>query len=269
MFFYNRFHLKACLNFIALFALHFTDAQTIALPNAHSHNDYKQKHPLTDALNNGFTSIEADVFLIKGKLIVSHVRPFFKKEKTLETLYLKPLYDSISKHNGNVYINYKQPVLLLIDIKSNAVKTYTALEQLLDKYKTVLTKYENGNIINGAVTIIITGNKPYDVIKNENTRFAFIDDNLMNINTDKGTSVFLMASTKYSKLLKWKGKGEIPKEQKQKLIDLVNKAHQQGKKVRLWASPENTVVWEELLNCGVDLINTDELVKFREFLIKP
>src|ERR1035437_7651778 len=128
MHYFQNFHQKACLNYIILFLLfsHSLVAQIIALPNGHSHNDYKQKHPLTDALNNGFTSIEADVFLIKGKLIVSHIRPFFNKSKTLEALYLKPLYDSISKHNGNVYINYKQPIILLIDIKTNASKTYFA-----------------------------------------------------------------------------------------------------------------------------------------------
>src|ERR1035437_7606946 len=135
MFSLKKFNLKGFSIFNILFLLlsQLIVAQTIVLPNGHSHNDYKQKHPLTDALNNGFISIEADVFLIKGKLIVSHIRPFFNKSKTLETLYLKPLYDSISKHNGNVYINYKQPIILLIDIKTNASKTYFALNKLLEK----------------------------------------------------------------------------------------------------------------------------------------
>lgn len=271
MFSLKKFNLKgfSILTILFLLLSHLIVAQSIVLPNGHSHNDYKQKHPLTDALNSGFTSIEADVFLIRGKLIVSHIRPFFNTSKTLDALYLKPLYDSISKHHGNVFINYKQPIILLIDIKTNASKTYSALKQLLEKYKSVLTIYENGIITNGAITIVLTGNKPYDNIKNENKRFAFIDDNLLNLNTENKTAIFLMASTKYSNLMKWKGRGVIPKEQKQKLIDLVNLAHQQGKKVRLWASPENTVVWEELLNCGVDFINTDELVKFKQFLTQP
>ena len=75
-----------------------------------------------------------------------------------------------------------------------------------------------------------------------------------------------MASTKYSNVLKWKGKGEIPKEEKEKLITLVNQAHKEDKVVRLWASPENKKVWTELLNCGVDLINTDKLEMLGAFL---
>src|SRR5689334_17418060 len=40
----------------------------------HSHNDYRQKHPLTDALRLGYLSIEADVFLVDGDLLVAHER---------------------------------------------------------------------------------------------------------------------------------------------------------------------------------------------------
>ncbi|WP_317193247.1 hypothetical protein [Mucilaginibacter segetis] len=44
-------------------------------------------------------------------------------------------------------------------------------------------------------------------------------------------------------------------------------AHKFGKRVRLWASPENTAVWKELLSCGVDLINTDKLAELKKFLL--
>lgn len=242
-------------------------AQVNILPNGHSHNDYKQKHPLADALNCGFTSIEADVFLIKGELMVAHTRSFFKEKKSLETLYLKPLHDSVIKHNGNVYFKNKHPVILLIDIKSDASKAYSSLKPLLEKYKSILTGFESGTIIARAVTIVLSGNKPYDIIKNENNRFAFIDDNLNNLNPENSSSIFMMASTNYSNILDWQGKGEIPARQKEKLIELTNTAHEKGKKVRLWASPENVMVWEELLNCGVDFINTDNLQEFKEFFI--
>ena len=39
-----------------------------------------------------------------------------------------------------------------------------------------------------------------------------------------------------------------------------------GEKVRLWASPEKKIVWDELLKCGVDLINTDRLATLRKYL---
>ena len=50
-------------------------AQVNPLPNAHAHNDYRHGRPLQDALEHGFTSIEADVLLINGELYVGHAMP--------------------------------------------------------------------------------------------------------------------------------------------------------------------------------------------------
>ncbi len=246
--------------------VHLLSAQTKILIHAHSHNDYKQKHPLTDALHNGFSSIEVDVFLKNNKLIVSHTYPVFKKE-TLETLYLKALQDSIVRNQGMVYSTNKEPIILLIEFKNDSHKTYSLLKSILEKYKSMLTSYENGEIIKRAITIIITGNKPTEEIKKESIRYAFIDENLLTIENNNSFKIYPLASTKYSKILKWKGQGEIPKIEKQKLIEFVSTAHQQGKKTRLWASPENKNVWQELLNCGVDYINTNQLKELRDFLL--
>ena len=43
-----------------------------ALPAAHAHNDYLHKRPLLDALAQGFCSVEADIFLVDGALLVAH-----------------------------------------------------------------------------------------------------------------------------------------------------------------------------------------------------
>ncbi|MGZ4035810.1 MAG: phosphatidylinositol-specific phospholipase C/glycerophosphodiester phosphodiesterase family protein, partial [Bacteroidia bacterium] len=243
-------------------------AQIHPLINAHSHNDYKQKHPLSDALNNGFLSVEADIFLINDELFVSHVYPVLRKRKTLEFLYLQPLYDSIIKHHGTVYENNNTSLVLLIDIKSDASATCKSLDKLLYKYRNILTAYENGKITKRAITVIITGNKPYKELKDQSTRFAFIDQSLLSLDDSVSNFLCPLASTKYSNVLSWKGKGAIPENEKKSLIALVTQAHRQNKKVRLWASPENKNTWKELLDCGVDLINTDELEKLKVFLIE-
>ncbi len=59
----------------------------------------------------------------------------------------------------------------------------------------------------------------------------------------------------------------MPDDQRRKLCSYVLMAHKYGKKVRLWASPENDRVWAELLKCGVDLINTDKLSQLKTFLL--
>ena len=59
-------------------------SQLVPLPNAFAHNDYCHQHPLFDALENGYTNIEADIFLEEEGLIVAHVNPFFMYERTLD-----------------------------------------------------------------------------------------------------------------------------------------------------------------------------------------
>lgn len=242
-------------------------AQSTPLLNGFAHNDYRHKHPLFDALDNGFTNIEADIFLRDTTLVVAHFCPLFREGKTLEKLYLKPLYDRVVKNNGRVYANYARPVILMIDVKSGSDNTYRQLERMLDKYRTMLTSYENGKVIYRAVTVVISGHKPYNLLENETNRLAFIDDDLRKIARDTVThNVFTMASCKYSWLLHWDGKGQIPFYEKQRLCAFVVIAHSMGAKVRLWASPERKAVWDELLKCGVDLINTDHLVTLKNYL---
>jgi len=49
---------------------------------------------------------------------------------------------------------------------------------------------------------------------------------------------------------------------------LAKRVHTEGKKLRLWAIPDNERASEALLNAGVDLINTDKLEKLNAFLTK-
>jgi len=243
-------------------------AQSIPLQHGFAHNDYFHPRPLLDALDNGFTYIEADVFLMDDELIVAHINPFFRGRKTLEALYLKPLAKRITQNNGQVFEGYNTPIVLMIDIKTDAEDTYERLRQLLKTYSFMLSRCNNSVVTGGPVTIILSGHKPYKIIKAEEDRLAFIDEDLQHTDGDTtATNVYKLSSCKYSKLLRWSGQGEFPENEKNRLRAYVRMAHRFGKKVRLWASPEKAVVWEQLLNCGVDLINTDKLSELKEFLL--
>ena len=73
------------------------------LVNAHAHNDYLHPRPLLDALEQGFGSVEADVFLVDGKLLVAHSILEIRHERTLEDLYLKPLAARCDSNGGRVF----------------------------------------------------------------------------------------------------------------------------------------------------------------------
>lgn len=247
------------------------NAQNTPLSNAFSHNDYQHKRPLFEAINNGYTYIEADVYVHKDKLVITHVLPAIHHSRTLEGLYLQPLADYIQQNNGEVYTGYDKPVTLMIDIKSDPKKTYQLLKPLLEKYRSLLCGYQNGVWQNGPVRIVLSGNKPYETLRADADRLAFIDEDLRKINRDttaSSESMLAMASCKYSKLMKWKGSGPLSPREKDRLSAFVDQAHRAGAKVRLWSSPDNKAVWQQLLDCGVDLINTDKLARLRDFLVK-
>ena len=107
------------------------------LAQAHAHNDYEHDRPLLDALEQGFTSVEADVWLVDGELLVAHDLEDVKPGVTLESLYLDPLQDLVRSQPGHsVYPHWDGSLQLLIDIKSEGEATYAAIEQELSNTAT-------------------------------------------------------------------------------------------------------------------------------------
>lgn len=262
-------------NFLIVFCLTITAVclgQTdsiIALPHAHAHNDYEHKRPLFDALSHGFTSLEADVHLINGVLYVAHDTPrVLDQTPTLQSLYLQPLYQWIAEHDGTVYQNYNDPIFLMIDIKTKAEPTYQALKSVLAPFKRMLWHVEKGKVVPGPVRIFLSGNRPIVTVQQEKTQLAGIDGRPNDIGKGYAADLMPVISDNYRRHLSWRGKkGEPEVEEYEKLKSWINAAHAEGKKVRLWASPENEAVWLKLRELGVDLLNTDRLSELREFLL--
>ena len=242
-------------------------AQGFILPNAYSHNDYWRRRPLYDALDNGFTYVEADVFLRNKKLIVTHILPCFKKKRTLQNMYLDPLLHYVENASNDAHVQKGLPVTLMIDIKSGATSTFNALVTLLQKYRHVLTSRDNGIITARQVTVVVTGHKPSGIDESDCDGIVFFDEDLKKSGQGPKVNLYPIASCKYSSIIRWRGKGEIPDSDIQHLQAYVNMAHRNGTKVRLWASPEKKAVWQELLRCNVDLINTNRIKSLRNFLV--
>lgn len=244
-------------------------AQVVPLPHAHAHNDYMHERPLLDALSYGFTSVEADVLLIDGELYVGHDMPEGNHTlPTLRELYLEPLQRIVHNHRGKVYPDYEGDFYLMIDFKTEAEATYQELKSQLESFTSMLSSYENGSMQKGAVTIFISGNRPIETVKNEEKSFVAIDGRPEDLGKNISSTLMPFVSQHFGAVLSWDGQGEIPLQEKQKLTDLISKAHAEDKKVRLWASPDNMNTWRVLLQAEADLINTDKLEALRDFLIK-
>jgi hypothetical protein len=243
-------------------------AQTRTLTRAHAHNDYAHPRPLFDALAARFGSIEADVFLVDGKLLVAHERKTLTPEKTLEALYLEPLRARIAANRGSVYGD-GVGVTLLIDVKTEAATTYAVLHRVLAGYAEMVTRYENGEVKSGAISVIISGNRARAAMEQAALRYAAMDGRLGDLAAPlSAPSLIPLVSDTWAKLSSWRGDGPLPEADREKIKTRVQQAHAQGRRLRLWAAPDTPAAWEILDACGVDLINTDRLKELAAYLEK-
>jgi hypothetical protein len=236
------------------------------LPRAHAHNDYEHARPLFDALDHGFCSVEADVYLVDGKLLVAHDRKDVKPDRTLESLYLDPLRARTKANGGKVYPN-GPAVWLLIDVKSGAEDTYAALDKVLAAYADILSVTRAGKFERKAVTVVVSGNRAKETIAKQTVRFAGIDGRPEDLDSDAAADLVPWVSANWLLTFRWQGNGPLPEAERAKLKEYVAKAHKKGRLVRFWATPEKEAFWKELLAAGVDLINTDKLDELQRFLL--
>ncbi|MEX2142820.1 MAG: phosphatidylinositol-specific phospholipase C/glycerophosphodiester phosphodiesterase family protein [Pirellulales bacterium] len=242
-------------------------AAPIPLPQAHAHNDYEHARPLIDALDHGFCSVEADIFLRDGRLLVAHDARDLRPERTLEGLYLQPLAARIKAHGGRVYKDGPR-FWLLVDLKTEGEPTYKALHEVLAQYREMLSTTRDGKHQVGAVTVVISGNRPINFIKSQSTRYAGIDGRLADLKSDAPAHLMPMISDNWTLRFSWRGTGKMPEAERDRLHSIVEQAHDRGRIVRFWGTPESTALWRELRDADVDLINTDKLPELREFLLE-
>lgn len=237
------------------------------LPRAHAHNDYEHDRPLLDALDHGFCSVEADVHLVDGELLVAHDADEVDPERTLQKLYLDPLLERVRQNQGSVYP--KGPTItLLIDIKTSGEETYPAISKALQDYREMLTEYTNESTEARAVSVIISGNRPIDLIAAESPRYAAIDGRIPDLKRNPNPHLYPMISASWSPIFKWNGEGDMPENERERLDDFIAQAHANGQTLRFWATPDKPEVWQLLHDAGVDYINTDNLKGLRELLTK-
>ena len=249
--------------FLFLFLGVFTLCNAQSLPlyttgNAHSHNDYQKPFPFKQAYDAGFGSIEADIILDSNKLFIAHERTDLSLGRTLEDFYLLPLSKAVKKNNGFPFSDKQKELQLLIDIKSQAIPTLQALIHLLQKYPALTNTSK--------IKWVISGNRPPAASWNDYPDYIFFDGDFEKTYTQeelKKTGLFSASLKNYTQ---WDGKSDIPPADAATLKKLIDKAHATNKKTRFWASPDFENAWYQLMNLGVDYINTDKIMELQNFL---
>ncbi len=242
-----------------------TDRPVRPLTRAHSHNDYAHPRPLLDALDQGFDSVEADIYLVDGKLLVAHDRRQTRPERTLETLYLDPLYARVQTNGGRVFKG-GPPFYLLIDCKSAGAEIWPVLRLTLQRYRPMLTVFRHDATETNAVTVVLSGNSPRAAVSAEPVRLAGIDGRLPDLETNPSRHLVPWISEDWTSHFQWRGKQAMPAAELERLRDWVTRAHAQGRMVRFWGGPDSETLWRTQFDAGVDLINTDKLAALAAFL---
>ncbi len=235
--------------------------------NAFSHNDYWRRRPLEDALSYRFNCVEADVWLIDGEVYVGHSKPLFRRAaRTFENMYLKPLVARIEANGGKVYPGSDRPFFLMIEFKSDAEELYKVMKEKLEPYRKYFCALDEGEYREGAVLLFISGKRPTRTLPLERTRFMFLDGTIRDLGVEKPTTLVPVVSDHYIRYFTWRGKGEMPADERLKMKEILDRAHGEHKLFRWWGAPEKPAVKKLFLEMGVDLIGTDNLKKLSKLL---
>lgn len=255
----------------------------------HSHNDYWRRVPLYDALRWGCTGVEADVWLFDEDLFVGHSTYALTANKTFRSMYVDPLVEMLEYRNKNdgfsassdakqgvFQTEPSQTLVLLVDFKNDgrAIFPYVSSQLAVLREKGYLTYFDGTNTIEGPITVVATGNAPFDmIIANSTYRDIFFDaplaqlyapdpsvsspqthsfsssSNKLVARAGQGTvgtsptSRFdstnsYYASVKMSKALGFVWWGGLSSSQLELLRGQVRGAHQRGLKARYWSAPK-------------------------------
>jgi len=226
---------------------------------------------LLDALQYNFGSIEVDIHLVGKSLLVGHDEEDLKENQTLQSLYLDPLLSRANKHNGRIYP--QKELILLIDIKTAAEPTYKVLRDVLKEYSDMLTSYTRDNVSTKAVAVVISGNRPRELMLREELRYATYDSRLPDLESDLPKHFIRLVSDNWANHFSWTGSGPMTAQEHKKLARITKKVHSKGYLLRFWNLPASdpllrTKVWTESLLSGVDLINIDDLRAYHDFILK-
>ncbi len=253
---------------LALVCVAWTLAQVPCLRQAHAHNDYLHPRPLFDALEQGFTSVEADLFSVGDRLLVAHTSLELPFAKTFQELYLDPLENLAKGRRGKIVADGR-PLWLLVDIKNNAEKTWSLVAQEIAKRPTLFCRWEKGKRLEGPVCVVVSGSSPRKSILEAEPRLAGVDGRLSDLGKGLNSEAVPWISDAWNSHFQWRGKGPLPEADQKKMRALVKQTQAEGKQLRFWGGPDNEMAWAALREAGVDRIGTDRLKECAAFLSKP
>jgi hypothetical protein len=267
----------------------------------HSHNDYTRRIPLFEALASGCISVEADVHLKGGDLLIGHAAKDLRSSVNLRRMYLEPLQRMLEGRNARLSAedgawrgifdsDTKQTLVLLIDQKSAGPETFAELHLQLQPLRDLdyLTYWNGTDKITRPLTIVASGKATFESITAlpKDHRDIFLDAPLATLvsrgddfSTDPPTLKYNIsnshyASTQYRNARTYRWADEYnpypPTPQGRDLAGTqIEQAASRGLVTRYWGAPTSPPnmrdsVWRHLTGVNVGLLNIDDLGEVRD-----
>ena len=219
----------------------------------HSHNDYNRVAPFWEAYSQGCVSIEADVFLQDGEILVAHNREDVKADRSLRTMYIEPIVKVFRENGGRMWKGSDDRLQLMVDLKTS--ESLPGVVALAEEYPDVFTA-ENG------VRIVITGSGPAPEDFDKGPSWLWFDGDFNKSGkidyTPEQLKRIALISTDFRRFAKqWNGKGRMTNPELEAVTEAIEEAHAVGKPIRFWDAPEGTTTYFTFNKLGVDYFNTD------------
>ncbi|GAA4099430.1 hypothetical protein [Actinomadura miaoliensis] len=204
-----------------------------------AHNDYQNRRPLTDSLNAGATSVEADVWWEDGELKLKHDKGT-AKVGTLRDKYIDPLIER-ARQQGAVYPGRREPFQIFIEVKSKPKAL--AYKQILKEIKDLPPDVQ--------VVLPLSAADPYEADRQavigapSNVTFLTdFDECRIPANLDPRNPAYDHEYAQRVSILNGDFKkcvssdAALSEDEKEEFTRLVQKAHDAGLKVRMWHGPD-------------------------------
>lgn len=245
-----RKNLKSGLLAVALFVCGTAAQQPVLI---HSHNDYARRAPFWQAYSQQAYSIEADLFLHDGQLLVGHEVEDLAPDMSFERLYVEPLRTLFARHGGRAYKDSDRRLQLMVELKSETEPTLRAVAELLGRTPEVFDPATNPE----AVRVVVTGRVPAPADFAKYPRWISFDGVWDGAYTPEQLERVALVSADFRDFSQWNGKGSIIPAELREVERVIDRAHDWGKPIRFWNAPEGTTVYYTFYDLGIDYINTD------------
>ncbi|PWJ54280.1 hypothetical protein CLV98_11842 [Dyadobacter jejuensis] len=221
-----------------------------------SERDHLQKHPFTEAHQQGFKAVEMDLFYFQDTLYIAENESQIKEGRTLDRLYLKPLQRAFPQQGQRSTTAHFQ---LICRIRSPFEPTIEVLTRLLTSMIDQLSPQ-------GGITIVLGGNIPDPNAFQKYPLYFHFEGRPETSYTQYQLMRIALFSPNLKDYSRWNGEGEMLRKDRKRLSKIIEQAHRIQKPIRFRNTPDNINTWKKLMDLQVDCISTQRVVELADYL---